>query len=384
MLMTRCSTPLIVANLVTTILADRASLDCPLRQIGLDYAQMVQPQWRPLAAFQELADALNGAAEAVDCHVKPSMRANKSTSTRRVKTFALPPASAALVLFADAVRGSDADGDGSEAKPFASLHRGLAAVRTFRAGRDAASLAETDRAYLMLRAGTFYLGSSGAGTLHLGASDSFLTVQAYPEEDVTISGGTPLLGLQWEMVPDALPKRSVYEFRNGGLEDGFDAAPPEMLTVAEAQAKCSAMPTCAAFTFITSVSPPGVEKVKVSFKHEVFWNPSAAGSTYVRNVGCARSPRFELVRASGASRRSVSGRCCLSLRGRCAFTALELFTEVLLELEEPVCVRLARVQTNQQPSATCTAPTCPQSGFSARSIRCVWGVSGLSLRAIRM
>ena len=247
--MTRCSTPIIVANLVTTILADRASLDCPLRQIGLDYAQMVQPQWRPLAAFQELADALNGAAEAVDCHVKPSMRANKSTSTRRVKTFALPPASAALVLFADAVRGSDTDGDGSEAKPFASLHRGLAAVRTFRAGRDAASLAETDRAYLMLRAGTFYLGSSGAGTLHLGASDSFLTVQAYPEEDVTISGGTPLLGLQWEMVPDALPKRTVYEFRNGGLEDGFDAAPPEMLTVAEAQAKCSAMPTCAAFTF---------------------------------------------------------------------------------------------------------------------------------------
>jgi hypothetical protein len=260
----------------------------------------------------------------------------------------------------------------------------LAAVRTFRAGRDAASLAETDRAYLMLRAGTFYLGSSGAGTLHLGASDSFLTVQAYPEEDVTISGGTPLLGLQWEMVPDALPKRTVYEFRNGGLEDGFDAAPPEMLTVAEAQAKCSAMPTCAAFTFITSVSPPGVEKVKVSFKHEVFWNPSAAGSTYVRNVGCARSRRFEPVRVSGASRRSVSGRCCLSSRGWCAFTALELFTEVLLELEEPVCVRLARLQTNQPPSATCTAPTCPRSGFSARSIRCVWGVSGLSSRAIRM
>ena len=78
-------TPLL-ASLVTTILADRASLDCPLRQIGLDYAQMVQPQWRPLAAFQELADALNGAAEAVNCHIKPSMRGNESASTRRVKT----------------------------------------------------------------------------------------------------------------------------------------------------------------------------------------------------------------------------------------------------------------------------------------------------------
>jgi hypothetical protein len=46
--------------------ADRATLDCPLRQIGLDYAQRVQPAWRPISAFSELADALNGAEEAVN------------------------------------------------------------------------------------------------------------------------------------------------------------------------------------------------------------------------------------------------------------------------------------------------------------------------------
>ena len=89
--------------------ADRSSLDCPLRQTAVDYAQSVQPAWRPLAAFQELADALNGAVEAQGCDVKPNASASPKASAQRVATFPLPT-SAALVLFADP-QGDDERGD---------------------------------------------------------------------------------------------------------------------------------------------------------------------------------------------------------------------------------------------------------------------------------
>lgn len=267
--------------------ADRASLDCPLRQIALDYAQAIQPKWRPLAALDEFADALNGAEEAVGCAVKPRPNATDaaSRSTERVKSFPLPqPGDAALLLFVDPTsRGDDERGDGSSARPFASLARAVAAVRASRAGRAAASLSATDRAVLVLRAGTFFLGS----TLHLGAADSHLALQAYPGEAVAISGGLPLDGLSWEAAPEAVPRRQLYEYRAGTLGPGFDAAPTAVMTVAAAQAKCSALPTCAAFTY-QDASPAPKQPVKVYFKYEVFWQGGQAGSgwsTHVRNLG---------------------------------------------------------------------------------------------------
>lgn len=274
----------LVTLLAQATLADRASLDCPLRQVALDYAQRVQPAWRPLRAFEEFADALNGAPEAVDCHVKPNASASPS-SDRRTALIPLPPADASLVIYIDPRAGDDADGSGSEESPIASLEAGLSMVRTHRAKRATALLSEADRAYLVLRAGTFYQGAPGAGTLQLSAKDSFLSVQAYPGEAVRLSGGRPLAGLEWESVPDAIPQRELYEFRAGKLADGFDAAPPETTTLAEAQAKCSSMPACAAITFLETVSPPSVSAIKVSYKAEVFWVGGGGASTYIRNVG---------------------------------------------------------------------------------------------------
>ena len=57
--MGRFLVPLLLA-LAGPASADKASLDCPLRQIGLDYAASLQP-FRPAVAFEEVADALNGA-----------------------------------------------------------------------------------------------------------------------------------------------------------------------------------------------------------------------------------------------------------------------------------------------------------------------------------
>jgi hypothetical protein len=267
---------LTLALLVACANADRASLDCPLRQIAVDYAQRVQPRWRPLTAFQELADALNGAEEAVDCYVKPN--ASASPKARRVGTFPLPTQRAALVLFADpGTRGDDVNGDGSESRPFASVARSLRAVRDFRlARRDAATLTESDRAHLVLRAGTFHIGA----TLQLTAADSFLTVQAYPNEDVMVSGAAALTGLEWQHVPAAIPARPSYEYRSGMLVAGFDVAPAKVMTLAEGEAACSAMPACAAITY-----------------HDASPAPTAALKIYVRRHGvrkttCVRSFRL--------------------------------------------------------------------------------------------
>jgi hypothetical protein len=265
--------------------ADKQSLDCPLRQIGVDYAQKIQP-FRDTSAFRELADALNGAQEAQNCSVGPSGAEVVANGGLRVQAFALPPSSA-LTFFADASKAlPDATADGSQARPFGSLRRAVEAVRAARAARRAAgaagALTEGDRAFIVLRAGTFFLASAaeGARTLELSAADSFLTVQAFPHEDVVISGGVPL-NVDWTAATP--PTRSLYEWKSGSLGDGFDAAPAQSMTVAQAQAACSALATCAGFTYSDpSPSPSGA--VMVSFKYEAFWAPGS-GSTYVRNRG---------------------------------------------------------------------------------------------------
>jgi hypothetical protein len=83
--------------------------------------------------------------------------------------------------------GSDASGDGSEAKPFATLQKAQAAVRrTPVASRPATTV--------YLRAGTYYLGETLAfGPEDSGASAAAPVVwSAYPGENVTVSGGVPL------------------------------------------------------------------------------------------------------------------------------------------------------------------------------------------------
>ena len=49
-------------GLAVSVYADQTSLDCPIRQIGLDFAKSQQP-FRASSVFEETADALNGAIE---------------------------------------------------------------------------------------------------------------------------------------------------------------------------------------------------------------------------------------------------------------------------------------------------------------------------------
>ena len=189
--------------LAASVLADQQSLDCPLRQVGLDFAQSLQP-FRSPSVCQEVADALNGAIEAQNCSISPSAAAASSFSfgTRRVATFPLP--TSGLVMFVDPLVGDDISASGARGAPFRSLSRALAAVRSARvAAKVSAPLAP--RATLVLRAGTFFLGGADAGTLQLTAADSRVTFQAYPGEDVFISGAVPLTGAVW--APSTPPAR---------------------------------------------------------------------------------------------------------------------------------------------------------------------------------
>jgi hypothetical protein len=105
--MGRFLVPLVLA-LAGIASADKTSLDCPLRQIGLDYAASLQP-FRSAAAFEEVADALNGAIEAANCSVSPKARAGGAASGSRVAWAPLPRAGSGVAsVFADPTsKGSD-------------------------------------------------------------------------------------------------------------------------------------------------------------------------------------------------------------------------------------------------------------------------------------
>ncbi len=266
----------VFALFFSSTLGSPTTLDCPLRQIAVDYAQKLQPS-RPVSVFSELADALNGAQEAQGCSVAPKPPAGGPAAASRMPAFPLPPPGAHLV-FVDAAAALSAAADGSAERPFPTLQAALAAVRVARAAKGI-SAAAAPRAHLVLRAGTFYLGASGP--LALTSSDSNVNFQAFPGEEVFISGGTPLAGVAW--APSSPPPRDLWEYKNGALAPGFDILPAQSMTLAAAQALCESTPGCAAIGYSGAPAPSG--PVTVSFKHKVFWAASPGGAVWVLNRG---------------------------------------------------------------------------------------------------
>ena len=101
--------------------------------------------------------------------------------------------------------GSDATGDGSGAKPFRTIARGLA---------DVAAVLPAQRpgpVVVWLREGVYH-EQVAVNAAHSGASaNSHVAVAAFPGERVVISGGVPLSGLAWE--PTTIAGRSVDAFK---------------------------------------------------------------------------------------------------------------------------------------------------------------------------
>jgi hypothetical protein len=123
--------------------------------------------WRPFAARQALElEVLCG--EAFDSPAQPVQGNRVASSPGTV--FVSP-------------NGSDTNA-GTLAAPLRTLASALTHTR---------SKGRTGPASIVLRGGTYYLGSS----VVLGAADSHLSISAYQDEPAVLSGGVELTGLQW-------------------------------------------------------------------------------------------------------------------------------------------------------------------------------------------
>jgi hypothetical protein len=91
-------------------------------------------------------------------------------------------AAAAAAIYVDAERGSDATGTGAQAKPFATVSKGVAAAAAKPGGT------------VILRNGTYYL----AETVQVPPTAEGLTIEGMPGETAWVSGGTKLDPIDWK------------------------------------------------------------------------------------------------------------------------------------------------------------------------------------------
>lgn len=190
----RLAAGLALAAVVVRGQSPRDAFDCPMRALALEYVAQLQP-FRPPAAFQALAQVLQSAPEiapnctvSADAAIAAAAAARGGAAPSRFRYAPLP--TDGVTFYADAVNGDDANA-GTITAPFQTIARALAATRAARA-------AAPSRATIVLRQGTFYQPVAGAaGALVLTPADSGLSIQAFPGEEVWVSGATPVTTAQW-------------------------------------------------------------------------------------------------------------------------------------------------------------------------------------------
>ena len=98
-----CSVWLVTAIALTLAaqgsLADQKSFDCKMRQLGMQFAQKIQPSLSK-TKLREIADALNGAQEAQNCNV--SVPDIPEEATKKAPYFPHPKSDASSSFYVDA------------------------------------------------------------------------------------------------------------------------------------------------------------------------------------------------------------------------------------------------------------------------------------------
>ena len=263
----------------------RASFDCKMRHLALEYANLLQP-WRPAEAFSQLRDALDGSPEKPSsCTVTSSPAFGAPGATRF--SSPTPPAPVPLrdyaAIYVDAVAGSDAN-PGTAAAPLKTLPAALALSRTDGVNNQ-----------IVLRAGTHFLSAP----LALNASDAGLVIQPFPGEEAWVTGAAQLGALAW----------APYNVRNAtggggaangtwevvqGVTDVYAGAPPYAVVNstqpnwASCEAACKANATaggeCTIWTYHDSTVEPQY-RLQCWFRMDGVWAPQAeAGHTAGRLV----------------------------------------------------------------------------------------------------
>lgn len=211
-------------------------LDCAIRTLAYNFSSVITPWADAVNVF----DALRLDA---DCNAT-----RPASSPRRASTV---PIAAGASTFYVSPSGSDSAA-GTQAAPFASIPRALAAARA------AASPPST----IVLREGTFFLSAP----LEIDAGDSGLTIQAFPGEVPVVSGGVSLAGLGWSPVPRPSPSPpgpisgptlgSILDVGDRGCVDSPGATNPgvcaplgQFATVASCSAACVNSSACTGYTW---------------------------------------------------------------------------------------------------------------------------------------
>ena len=160
--------------------------------LAAEYALQIQPdltaqQQRDIHDALQLASLCSKPFAPVDTTAVDLEAAGAGTGT--TARAPRPDTAGRPQIYVDPDAGSDGN-PGTLARPLQTLPAAVAASRTVKAGRGTSI---DDAAVIQLRAGSYHL----AETVVLGAADSGLTITAFRNEAVEISGGMNLAGLAW-------------------------------------------------------------------------------------------------------------------------------------------------------------------------------------------
>ena len=219
------------------------AFDCAWRSFAVSYAAQIQPFLSP-AQLQAVVDSLQ--VVALNCSAAAAEAADVVAA--HAPSARPPPPDAALSIFVDYARGSDATGDGSEAKPLKTLAAAVAAARAARGRAGGGVIA------VVLRGGTHVL----AATIDLTPADSLLSFAAYPGEAPVVTGAQPLPALSWApynisngTAPHWGPVRNDTNAVSGECPSGSVPDKGVMADWQACQASCQADASCTAWTFHT-------------------------------------------------------------------------------------------------------------------------------------
>ena len=206
------------------------SLDCALKELAWDYAKKLLPRQ---GSFQSAYDAL----QLSTCNV--SLASGKRHTPRPFQHRAQIETD--VLQFFVSTSGNDSN-PGSINAPVKSLEQALRLYRLLaRPG---------SRGVMYLRAGTFYLKE----TLELGPEDSGLTITAYQDEKVTVSGGRSYEFATWkEVVNDISPVMTGVDSVSGIVQAGFSNRVAKYYGIVsnaiECMVACIKDTSCFAFTW---------------------------------------------------------------------------------------------------------------------------------------
>ena len=175
-------------------------VDCALKAFAIEVATKLRPAtaWSNWTALAEDAFQMR-----VQCGATtpPQPSASDAFASRPAPSRAeqIAQSDCSVEVFVDADQGRD-EAEGSETAPVPTLTQALEQVRAHRA-----ILGQLVHACITLRGGRYYLGAvshpkahSRVGGLHLTPADSNISIRPYAGEAATLSGGVPLIGLQWK------------------------------------------------------------------------------------------------------------------------------------------------------------------------------------------